>query len=274
MRAPESSSLSISHDCKENCGGGKYDHRGRDSVRIAGLDLRIAPFPYGLPTTGILLLAASLRLSDARKIRLGSATLTIYTIEAVHTFLESRIFLELASGKEFDNRSRVEVVQQLRRDGRDAVPVVCPAATFLHQGRQVEIDSRKIGPLAGISKAATVLCNESGEYTIYESDEHGFNNPQGLFSLDQIEVAALGDSFVHGGCVAAGKDIVALLRQAFPRTLNLGLCGNRPLMELASFREYAKSLRQAVVLWFYYEGNELTDLTNRTKGCAADAVSR
>lgn len=35
----------------------------------------------------------------------------------------------------------------------------------------------QILPLAGISHATTVYCNELGQYTIYQRDEHGFHNP-------------------------------------------------------------------------------------------------
>lgn len=35
-------------------------------------------------------------------------------------------------------------------------------------------------PVAGMATTTTVFCNESGEYVVYESDEHGFHNPRGM----------------------------------------------------------------------------------------------
>ena len=40
----------------------------------------------------------------------------------------------------------------------------------------------KIFPLSGISKVDTILCNENGYYSVYQSDRYGFNNPDNEFS--------------------------------------------------------------------------------------------
>ena len=118
-------------------------------------------------------------------------------------------------------------------------------------------NSRTLLPLAGIALRPTVLCNEVGPYVVYESDEHGFNNPAGSWD-GPVRVVALGDSFTHGRCVPPEKNLVAVIRERHPRTLNLAMSGNGPLLELAILREFAPALRPAFVLWFYYEGNDLT----------------
>lgn len=43
-------------------------------------------------------------------------------------------------------------------------------------------------PVAGMAETTTVFCNESGEYVAYESDEHGFHNPRGVWEKKPIEV--------------------------------------------------------------------------------------
>ena len=43
----------------------------------------------------------------------------------------------------------------------------------------ININGAEVFPLAGVANKFTVFCNEMGEYTNYESDEHGFNNPRG-----------------------------------------------------------------------------------------------
>jgi len=40
---------------------------------------------------------------------------------------------------------------------------------------------------------------------IYEGDEHGFHNPMGLYYPGQVDVVALGDSYVHGACVKSDQ---------------------------------------------------------------------
>jgi hypothetical protein len=75
-----------------------------------------------------------------------------------------------------------------------------------------------------------------------------------------VEIAAVGDSFTHGYCVPPEQNFVALIRERHPATLNLGIAGNGPLLMLATLTEYLTPLKPRVVLWFYFEGNDLGDL--------------
>ena len=52
-----------------------------------------------------------------------------------------------------------------------------------------------------------------------------------------------------------------MLRNVYPKTLNLGSAGAGPLIEPAILKEYVAELKPQVVLWFYYEGNDLSELT-------------
>ena len=108
--------------------------------------------------------------------------------------------------------------------------------------------------------ATTVHCNESGQYTIYDADEHGFNNPRGLHGQGPLQVALLGDSFTHGACVPREASVAGRVRAAFPATLNLGIDGTGPLHQLGIFREYAVSLQPQFVVWNWFEGNDLLEL--------------
>src|SRR5262249_23013464 len=92
------------------------------------------------------------------------------------------------------------------------------------------------------------------------SDEHGFNNPKGLWDKGPMDIVTLGDSYTQGFCVQPEKHFVTAIRKRYPKTLNLGIEGNGPLLMLAAIKEYAQALRPKLVLWFYYEGNDLTDL--------------
>jgi hypothetical protein len=103
-----------------------------------------------------------------------------------------------------------------------------------------------------------VLCNEAGEWITYESDEHGFHNPPGLWNLPQLDVVTLGDSFTQGMCVPSDRNFAAVIRERYPATLNLGMANTGPLIALAKLKEYAAAFRPQHVLWFFYEDNDLS----------------
>ncbi len=165
----------------------------------------------------------------------------------------------------FDTRSRLQVIQDMRAQGINAFPDVFPMVLF-EPGSGVSIQSslasngEEFLPVAGMAMTTTVFCNESGEYVVYESDEHGFHNPRGIWAKQSAEIVALGDSYTHGVCVPSDKGFVAVVRSQHPDTINLGVNGHGPLTSLATLKEYGPLLKPKIVLWFYYEGNDLRDL--------------
>jgi len=162
-------------------------------------------------------------------------------------------------GIPFDARDQFEVVRDLRKLGPDVYPVTFPA----WQGLPSE--QATLLPLGGISSVTTVFCNEMGPYVVYRSDEHGFHNPEGVWSSARFEVAVLGDSFAQGACVPTEQNFVELIRREHPSTLNLGMVGNGPLLMLAGLKEFLTVVRPGIVLWVYTEGNDLTFDLNREK---------
>ncbi len=176
----------------------------------------------------------------------------------------------LSKGKDddanYDTRSRLEVITDMRKDGIDAYPAVFSSALLKwdHDGRtlrsQITIDGEEALPLGGIANVQTVFCNENGQYTIYESDEHGFHNPVGLWNDARMDIVTLGDSFTHGACVPSEESFVGLIRDRYPAILNLGIDDSGPVTMLAMLKEYGRHFRPKAVLWFYYEGNDLKDL--------------
>ena len=168
---------------------------------------------------------------------------------------EIRLNSAREAGRTVDLRSRVAIVRDLRAQGVDAMPA--PG------GGQLVVSGpagRVLPVLAGVSMATTVHCNESGQYNIYDADEHGFNNPRGLHGQAPLQVALLGDSFTHGACVPREASVAGRVRAAFPATLNLGISGTGPLHQLAIFREYAAALQPQFVVWNWFEGNDLRDV--------------
>jgi hypothetical protein len=75
----------------------------------------------------------------------------------------------------------------------------------------------------------------------------------------EIMLVLVGDSYTVGYCVQPGEDIAGQLRNMGINALNLGN-GNGPLSELATLKEYAEDIRPEIVLWIYFEGDDLHDL--------------
>ena len=247
---------------------------------------------YVLPTVLAILSFTVLLSRSAYKIRVAlvflSTAASIYAVEVVATLVDIWISLPSVAtkrdmnerariaaqfGLKFDVRSTLEVVRDLRTEGVDAYPAISPLGLLLDSPVSsvenqpdlklksgVIIDGAETLPLSGISHKVSVLCNGNGEYTIYNSDEYGFHNPKDLWSTAPVDIAALGDSFTHGFCVSSDKNFVALIRKRYPTTLNLGILGNGPLLMLATLQEYLQAIRPRIVLWFYFEGNDLRDL--------------
>jgi lysophospholipase L1-like esterase len=218
----------------------------------------------------------SLRLKPTHRINLclvfASIAVSFYGMEFVLMCWnlaagETELAVERAKelGIAYDTRSKLEVVRDLRAQNIDAVVHVFPMAFLKQQADGAFVSALKTNghetlPLGGVANKITVLGNENGEYVTYESDEHGFHNPKGIWNAGTVAVAAVGDSFTQGCCVASNKNFVALIRNSFPVTLNLGMVNNGPLIELATLKEYLPSLKPNLVLWVYFEGNDLRDL--------------
>ena len=234
---------------------------------------------YVFPALLAGLLLASLRLAPCHKINLslfviGSAV-SIYGLELFltpsnMTKEEVRLRTNQESAKQFgrafDTRTRREVANDLRQEGIDAYLAVFPRGLLEEEADgslipMITVGGAEVLPLGGISSKVTVLCNENGDYVIYEADEHGFNNPKGIWHGGQVDIAAVGDSYTQGYCVSPDKNFVALIRMRYAATLNLGAAANGPLLMLATIKEYVRHIKPKIVLWFYYEGNDLEDLT-------------
>ena len=106
-----------------------------------------------------------------------------------------------------------------------------------------------------------MLGNENGYWATYQSDEHGFNNPPGMYSLGKVDIVMIGDSYAHGMAVHPQYQISSILRNYGLTVINLGYNGNNPLTEFATFREYAVKLKPKIILWLYYV-NDLVGLNN------------
>lgn len=247
---------------------------------------------YAVPTVLAGLFFVSLRLQAGYKIALTilslSLIVSIYGVElglnvadSMH-FGAKKFFLPIDSsssdevkqkarefakqfGIDYDTRNRLEFITDLRRRGTQAVLTMAPDWLFTSDSNgglksAISIGGVEVHPLGGIANKLTVLCNETGSWVTFQSDEHGFNNPKGLWQSRRLDIAAVGDSYTQGECVSADKNFVDLIRERYSATLNLGMRGSGPLLELATIREFLPTFKPKIVLWFYYEGNDLTNL--------------
>ena len=86
-------------------------------------------------------------------------------------------------------------------------------------------------------------------------DQNGFRNDQ---DLARAEIAVIGDSYVESqvtpGPVLATTRLAATTQKT---VANLGQAGHGPQQELAVLKRYAVPLHPEVVVWVFYEGNDL-----------------
>ena len=119
-------------------------------------------------------------------------------------------------------------------------------------------------PYARVSGAeqgalAKFLCLSHPPYP-YEAryDRHGFRNAEDLHTAD---VAVLGDSVIEATETPGDRVVTSVLARLTDSTVaNLGVGAYGPQQELIVLQRYALPLRPKVVVWTFYEGNDLLDL--------------
>lgn len=262
-----------------------YDH-GVTGNRSFGSSTSLV-FYCILPAAIASLLFAGLRLKSTYKVILAVLCVSIvtsaYTVELSLPIPEKEAWIEFSlekqheilqlakqDGVEFDVRNPAEVIAGLRQRRIDAVSAVFPRYLLKRQPDEsvksaVSEDGQEVIPLGGITARLTVMCNQSGQYVTYTSDEHGFHNPRGIWQTDRLEIAALGKSFTQGFCVPSERNFIALIRNQYPATLNLGMATHGPLFMLATIKEYLQVFRPKSVLWFYSEGYHVSYLQHEKK---------
>ncbi len=187
------------------------------------------------------------------------AVSTFVALYLIEVGLQSFQFFKLENVT-FDSRTATNVVAEYKSKGRDLWSFEIPP----FQQQQRNIDQGGIYALASPSNADVITCNETGQWNIIKTDEHGFNNPPINGDAQEIKVALVGDSFTHGGCTPGEYNIGFYLRQNGISTRNLGVMGSGPLHQLAVLSEYGKLYNPNTVLWLYYEGNDIGDLFNES----------
>lgn len=152
-------------------------------------------------------------------------------------------------GMPMDARSKADVVNDLRREGKDAVP-------FIRM-----VSNAELLPIGTVPNATVVTCNEFGPWLVVETDRHGFHNPDAVWDgQEPYDAIILGDSYTWGECDSVTGGFANILRQQGKRILNIGIGGNDPLLNLASLAEYGPGRTARFVFWMHFAGNDLSGL--------------
>lgn len=130
-------------------------------------------------------------------------------------------------------------------------------ALFEHGVFQALARRHGVLPLGAQPSTPLVYCNEGAGLVTYTSDRFGFRNANAAWDVPELSIALLGDSFVHGACVAEPDTMAARLAVAGHTVLSLGTSGNNALMHAAVARAYLPALRpRHAVMVFYANDNE------------------
>ena len=145
----------------------------------------------------------------------------------------------------------------MKKEGIDAAP------TF-SQSYFLTNDNVDLYPLGGISLKKTVFCNETGKWSIFDSDRFGFNNEDQVWDEEKIEFIFIGDSFTAGACVQKGENIPDNFKKITNKNvINLGYEGTGQLIHLAFLNEFGLK-NPANIIINYYE-NDLKDISQEKK---------
>ena len=163
------------------------------------------------------------------------------------------------------------VAQNYRQEGR-AFPHICDAMVPVRvEGTQVvspiSIDGVPIQILTGLAENRLALPANAARVD-RRTDLLGFNNPPEQWRPGAVRALVVGDSFTFGFGAPLGEGFVDHFRSSIGTTVNLGCGGNGPLSELATLVEYGRILRPKLVVWAFYEGNDLRNDLGREAATA------
>ena len=216
-----------------------------------------------------VLFAYLLTIKDGFKTNIAlfitSTTIALYSVEIILEYSNLNLNHKIQNDLIEDHpssRNKIKIIEELRSQGVNAFPDIAP--TFMVPLNGLKTSFGKIFPLGGISNISTVSDNELGYYPILEMDEHGFNNPKGLYIKNTLDIAIIGDSFGEGKAVKSDDNINAGLTKLGYNSINLAKAGSGTLIEYATLKEYVEPFKPKVVLFLYFK-NDLRDLSRELK---------
>jgi hypothetical protein len=187
--------------------------------------------------------------------------LAVYAQIVVLPILVGVYLFELTRTDPIDQMLHVEQLWRLvkaRRAAGQPVTIQYSPNNFVEGDRSLALaDGTRILPLAGVADLPTIMCREGPRpFAEYVADEHGFNNPRGLWQKS-IDLAFIGDSMTYGACLPERDHFIGQIRRQYPAALNLSNGGIGPLFYLAIAREFLPAIRPKYVFYMYDENNDL-----------------
>ncbi len=201
------------------------------------------------------------------------AIIIIYTLEILtYLFLvpeqqkllvdieNSRVGLAKELGIKIDKRTELKAFL----DEKKNYPKLEPSFYFNRQYENFStfknaIENNLHIPFRGPINNLTLSCNEELSYSIIQNDKFGFKNRNKIYEKN-ISIAVLGDSYAEGLCQNNENDVAGHLIKSGVNTVNLGVTGSGPLLSLAILKEYVNFFNPQMVVYLYFEGNDLNDL--------------
>lgn len=115
-------------------------------------------------------------------------------------------------------------------------------------------------PLSGYNQAKILLClDEYNKPIYYNSDKNGFNNE---IYQEQNDILLIGNSYVQGMCVKNSENFNGQFKKFDFNTTSLGVAGNGPLLEYATFKEFKSQYKFKKLILFITPDNDFYDLSN------------
>lgn len=187
-------------------------------------------------------------------IRLINTTLIVTYSIFVGLFISEGLLVATSIQKaKQSSKAKLSELQRLRGTiNKEYEAVIYPSAIM---GVEFNQNAAKRLHLGGIPNRPTLLCKELEYWAVYQSDRFGFRNNDKLWD-SEIDIMVIGDSFSAGNCVNSKKTWPYVVAGTYPKTLNLAMGGNGPLLKLASLKEFSGNVNPKVILWQFYEGNE------------------
>tara|TARA_B100001964_G_C14152212_1_gene562601 strand:+ start:1 stop:1158 length:1158 start_codon:yes stop_codon:yes gene_type:complete len=180
--------------------------------------------------------------------------LTINIIILYSLLYSVEIFLQFKKGKLYNDTKYTFQKKISKKLNKDVVLAFAPYKLINKNS--------KIIPLSGIPNKTTILCDIGEKFITYKADRLGFNNKEIAIVNDVIIV---GDSYVHGNCLDQKYNLVNQMNHSRVKSVGLGMMGNGPLIEYATFREYEFLFKYKYLVWIFVPENDYYDLTNEQK---------
>ena len=188
-------------------------------------------------------------------------------ISVTIVFFSLEFFLSLQQYEETSKlNSHVKTKKQVYDELKKKEKVVPSFSLKDFFNNKLTIDGEKKILLSFPSHTRVISCLRNKKWKFYKTDRYGFNNIDKKWDSNN-KIFMVGDSFGVGECVNQQDTLEGQISNLLKEysLINLSQTGNGPLLEIASFIEYAEKFKPKILIWFYFEGNDLFELRDEKK---------